>query len=87
MLGFTRSLALEGAHRNVTTNAIAPGYCDTDMVSAVPPDALRRLMDAIPIGRLARPDELGRLAAFLAREDSGFITGATFSINGGQWTG
>jgi len=87
VLGFTRSLALEGAHRNVTANAIAPGYCDTDMVAAVPADIVRSIVAAIPVGRLGKPEEIAQLAAFLAREEAGFITGTTFSINGGQWTG
>ncbi|HEY0232252.1 MAG TPA: acetoacetyl-CoA reductase [Dokdonella sp.] len=87
VLGFTRSLALEGAHRNVTANAIAPGYCDTDMVAAVPADIVRSIVAAIPVGRLGRPEEIARIAAFLARDEAGFITGTTFSVNGGQWTG
>ncbi len=87
VLGFTRSLALEGAHRNVTANAIAPGYCDTDMVAAVPADIVRSIVAAIQVGRLGRPEEIARIAAFLARDEAGFITGTTFSVNGGQWTG
>ena len=87
VLGFTRSLALEGAHRNITANAIAPGYVDTDMVAGVPADIVRTIVAAIPVGRLGTPEEIARLAAFLARDDAAFITGATFSINGGQWTG
>lgn len=87
VLGFTRSLALEGAHRGITVNAVAPGYCDTDMVAAVPSDIVRATIASIPVGRLGRPEEIADLVAYLAREDAGFITGATLSINGGQWTG
>jgi acetoacetyl-CoA reductase len=87
VLGFTRSLALEGAHRGITVNAVAPGYCDTDMVAAVPSDIVRATIASIPVGRLGRPEEIADLVAHLAREDAGFITGATLSINGGQWTG
>ena len=87
VLGFTRALALEGAHRNITVNAVAPGYCDTDMVAAAPADIVHSIVQTIPVGRLGRPEEIASLVAYLAREDAGFITGATFSINGGQWLG
>jgi acetoacetyl-CoA reductase len=85
ILGFTRALALEGAGKNVTVNAIAPGYCDTDMVSAVPPDVLKTIIAGIPVGRLGAPSDVARTAVFLAKDDAGFITGATFSVNGGQY--
>lgn len=85
ILGFTRALALEGAHGNVTVNAIAPGYCDTDMVAAVPAEVLKTIVAAIPVGRLGSPQDIARTAVFLASDDSGFITGATFSVNGGQY--
>lgn len=87
ILGFTRALALEGARKNVTVNAIAPGYCDTDMVSAVPPDVLKTIIAGIPVGRLGAPSDVARAAVFLAKDDAGFITGATFSVNGGQYMG
>ncbi len=87
ILGFTRSLALESAHRYVTVNAVAPGYCDTEMLATVPSDVMRRLADAIPVGRLGTPEDVARVVAFLARDDSDFITGATLSVNGGQWNG
>lgn len=87
VLGFTRSLALESAHHGITVNAVAPGYCDTDMVAAVPAEILRATIGAIPLGRLGKPEEIAALVAYLAREDAGYVTGATFSINGGQWTG
>jgi acetoacetyl-CoA reductase len=85
ILGFTRALALEGARKNVTVNAIAPGYCDTDMVSAVAPDVLKAIIAGIPVGRLGVPSDVARTAVFLAKDDAGFITGATFSVNGGQY--
>ena len=85
ILGFTRALALEGARKNVTVNAIAPGYCDTDMVSAVPPDVLKAIIAGIPVGRLGVPSDVARTAVFLAKDEAGFITGATFSVNGGQY--
>jgi acetoacetyl-CoA reductase len=84
ILGFTRALALESATKNITVNAIAPGYCDTDMVAAVAPDVLRSIVAAIPVGRLGTPADIGRMVVFLADEQAGFITGATFDVNGGQ---
>jgi len=82
--GFTKALAQEGARSNVTVNAIAPGYIDTDMVAAVPPDVLQKIVAKIPVGRLGHAEEIARGVAFLCAEDAGFITGSTLSINGGQ---
>jgi acetoacetyl-CoA reductase len=85
ILGFTKALALENASRNITVNAVAPGYCDTAMVAAVRPEVLQGIIAGIPVGRLGTPEDIGRMVAFLAGEDSGFITGATFDVNGGQY--
>ncbi len=85
MIGFTKSLALEGATRNITVNAIAPGYTDTAMVSAVPPDALEQILKSVPAGRLAAPAEIARGVVFLVADDAGFINGITLSINGGKY--
>lgn len=87
ILGFTKALAIEGAHKNVTVNAVAPGYCDTDMVAAVAPDIRQQILGGIPVGRLGTPKDVARLVAFLADDASGFITGATFDVNGGQYMG
>ncbi len=83
--GFTKALAQEGASRGVTVNAIAPGYIDTDMVRAVPPNVLDKIIARIPVGRLGTPDEIARGVVFLVSDDAGFITGSTISINGGQY--
>jgi acetoacetyl-CoA reductase len=85
LIGFTKSLALEGASRNITVNLVAPGYTDTAMVGAVPAEAMERILKAVPIGRLATPAEIARAVAFLAAEESGFITGTTLSVNGGKY--
>jgi acetoacetyl-CoA reductase len=82
--GFTKALAQEGASRGITVNAVAPGYIDTDMVRAVPPNVLEKIVARIPVGRLGRADEIARGVAFLVADDAGFITGSTLSINGGQ---
>jgi acetoacetyl-CoA reductase len=85
VIGFTKALALEGASRGITANAIAPGYTDTGMVRAVPQNILDGIVSGVPVGRLGSPDEIARGVLFLAAEDAGFITGATLSINGGKY--
>jgi acetoacetyl-CoA reductase len=82
--GFTKALAQEGAGRGITVNAIAPGYVDTDMVRAVPPEILEKIIQRIPMGRLGKADDIARGVLFLVADDADFITGATLSINGGQ---
>jgi acetoacetyl-CoA reductase len=82
--GFTKALAQEGAAKGITVNAIAPGYIDTEMVRAVPPNVLEKIVARIPVGRLGRADEIARGVVFLVGDDAGFITGSTLSINGGQ---
>lgn len=82
--GFTKALALEGASRGITVNAIAPGYIDTEMVRAVPANVLEKIIATIPVGRLGYAQDIARSVMFLVAEDAGFITGSTLSINGGQ---
>ena len=82
--GFTKALAQEGARFGITVNAIAPGYVDTDMVRAVPPDVLQKIIAKIPMGRLGHADDIARGVAFLTADEADFITGSTLSINGGQ---
>ena len=82
--GFTKALAQEGARFNITANAVAPGYVDTDMVRAVPADILEKIIARIPVGRLGRADDIARTVLFLVADDADFITGSTVSVNGGQ---
>lgn len=82
--GFTKALAQEGARYNITVNAVAPGYVDTDMVRAVPADVLEKIIAKIPRGRLGTANDIARGVAFLTADDADFITGSTLSINGGQ---
>ena len=85
VLGFTKALALETAKYGITVNAIAPGYVDTEMVRAVPENVLEKIIAKIPVGRLGNTGDIARAAGFLADERNSFITGATLSINGGQF--
>ena len=85
-LGFTKALAAEGARAGITVNAICPGYIGTDMVKAIDAKVLaERIIPQIPVGRLGEPEEIARIAVFLASDDAGFITGSTISANGGQF--
>lgn len=85
IIGFTKALALESARKGITVNAIAPGYIETDMVSAIPQQVLEGIIAKIPVGRLGNTEEIARAVLFLIDENSSFITGETLSINGGQY--
>ena len=87
MHGFTMALAQELAAKGVTVNTVSPGYIGTDMVRAIKPEVLEKIVATIPVKRLGRPDEIGAIVAWLAGEDSGFTTGADFSCNGGLHMG
>jgi acetoacetyl-CoA reductase len=82
--GFTMALAQEVAKKGITVNTVSPGYIATEMVMAVPEEIRQKIIAQIPVGRLGYPQEIARLISFLASPDSGFITGANFSANGGQ---
>lgn len=81
--GFTKSLAQEVARHGVTVNTISPGYVKSRMVMSIPDDVLKNIIDQIPVGRLAAPEEIAWSIAFLASERSAFMTGANLSVNGG----
>jgi len=84
MHGFTKSLSMEVAKLGITVNTISPGYIATDMVMAVPEKVLTQIVAQVPMGRLGGTHEVAHLVSFLASEDTSFITGANYSINGGQ---
>jgi len=85
--GFTMALAQEVATKGVTVNTVSPGYIGTDMVKAIRPEVLEKIIATIPVRRLGRPDEIGSIVSWLASEQSGFSTGADFSLNGGLHMG
>ncbi len=87
MHGFTMALAQEVAAKGVTVNTVSPGYIGTDMVRAIRPDVLEKIVATIPVKRLGTPDEIGSIVTWLAGDDSGFTTGADFSCNGGLHMG
>jgi len=85
--GFTMSLALEVASKGVTVNTVSPGYIGTDMVKAIRPDVLEKIVATIPVKRLGTPEEIASICAWIASDDAGFSTGADFSLNGGLHMG
>ncbi len=85
--GFTMSIAQEGARKGVTVNTVSPGYIGTPMVMAVPEEIRKGIIAQIPVGRFGEPSEIAHLVAFLAADESGYMTGADFSINGGLHMG
>jgi acetoacetyl-CoA reductase len=87
MHGFTMALAQELAAKGVTVNTVSPGYIGTEMVRAIKPEVLEKIVAQIPVRRLGTPEEIGSIVAWLSSEDSGFTTGADFSCNGGLHMG
>ncbi len=85
IIGFSKAVALENANKGITVNVVAPGYIGTDMVKKIDPKILETIVSQIPVGRLGEPDEIGSLVSYLASDKASFITGATLSINGGQY--
>ena len=87
MHGFSMALALEMASKGVTVNTVSPGYIGTDMVKAIKPEVLEKIVATIPVKRLGTPDEIGSIVGWLAGDESGFTTGAEFAVNGGLHMG
>lgn len=85
IIGLTKAAALENAAKGVTVNAVCPGYIETDMTKAIRPDILESIVKEIPVGHMGQPQNIADIVAFLASERASYITGATFSANGGQY--
>lgn len=83
--GFGRALASEIASRNITVNAVAPGFIETDMTQALPEAQREKLLTAVPAGRLGQPEDIAVAVAFLASEEASYITGTTLHVNGGMY--
>ena len=87
MHGFTMALAQEVANKGVTVNTVSPGYIATDMVKAIRKEVLDKIVAGIPVKRLGTPQDIASMVAWVASEESGFATGADFSVNGGLHMG
>jgi len=85
--GFTMALAQEVASKGVTVNTVSPGYIGTDMVRAIRPEVLEKIVATIPVRRLGDPEEIGSIIAWIASDDGGYATGSDFSLNGGLHMG
>jgi acetoacetyl-CoA reductase len=85
IIGFTKSLALETAKKGITVNAVAPGFVKTPMTDKIPKDIMEKIVDTIPVGRLAEPAEVARAVLFLADVQSSYVTGQVLNINGGLY--
>lgn len=85
--GFTMALAQEVAAKGVTVNTVSPGYIGTEMVRAMKPDRLEKIVSGIPVKRLGEPDEVASIVAWLVHDEAAFATGADFSLNGGLHMG
>ena len=83
LFGFSKSLALEMAQRGITVNCVAPGFIETEMVAAIPKAALDKVIERIPMRRLGSPGEVARVVRFLVDDESAYVTGAVYTVNGG----
>ncbi len=84
LIGFTKALAREVASRNITVNAVAPGFIDTQLTGALPEDIQKGLKDLIPLGRIGEPEEIAKAIAYLASDDAAYITGHVLTLDGGM---
>ena len=85
IVGFSKSLAREVGSRNITVNCVAPGFIETDMTRALPPDQVKKLVENVPLGRLGRVEDVAQAVLFLCSPAAGYITGATVHVNGGMY--
>jgi len=84
IMGLTKSMAKELGSRNITVNAVAPGYISTDMTNKLNDEVKEQMKFSIPLGRLGTPDDVANLVCFLASDEAGYITGQTFNVDGGM---
>ena len=84
IIGLTKSMAKELGTRNITVNAVAPGYISTDMTNKLNENLKENMKSFIPLGRLGTPNDVANLVCFLASEEAGYITGQTFNVDGGM---
>jgi 3-oxoacyl-[acyl-carrier protein] reductase len=85
LIGLTKALAQEMASRGITVNAIAPGYVDTDMTNVLPEDVKKKILAAVPIGRMGKPEDIANAVKFLVGDDASYITGQVLAVNGGMY--
>jgi 3-oxoacyl-[acyl-carrier protein] reductase len=85
LIGLTKSIAQEMGSRNITVNAVAPGYVETDMTQGLSAELKQKMIDNIPLKRIGRPDDVAAAVRFLASEEAGYITGHVLSVNGGLY--
>lgn len=85
LIGVTKSLAQEVASRNITVNAIAPGYIQTDMTAVLPDEVKAKILASVPLQRIGQPDDIANAIKFLVSDESGYITGQVLAVNGGMY--
>jgi 3-oxoacyl-[acyl-carrier protein] reductase len=85
IIGLTKALAQEVASRNITVNAVAPGFIETDMTAVLPQEVREKMLAAIPLKRMGRPEDVAAAVKFLASEDAAYITGHVINVNGGMY--
>lgn len=83
--GFTRALAREIGSRGVTVNCVAPGFVETDMTEELDERLINSMLDAVPLGRMAQPEEIAAAVTFLASDEASYITGEVLAVNGGMY--
>ena len=83
-MGLTRSIARELAPNGIRVNTLVPGATNTPMMQGIPEEWMQQMISAIPLGRMAEPDDVAKVASFLASDDAGFITGQNIAVNGGM---